>query len=130
MKKPKKKRGDKPSVNPGSASPAAEAAPAVDQLVYESNPRHRDPWQPGKKGGLCPREIDIKTAQRLLNGSYPSGKQRYAVYEGQPYAAKEHRPGLWHGHPAYWVDVPPEVWSHFKECGLVRNRDMGRYWKP
>lgn len=26
--------------------------------VYEPNPKHKHPWQPGAKGTLCPRDVD------------------------------------------------------------------------
>ena len=27
------------------------------KMKYESNPKHREPWQRGKRGGLCPKNV-------------------------------------------------------------------------
>ena len=52
------------------------------QMRYESNPKHSDPWQRGRRGARCPRDIDSVRAQQLLSASEVSGKKRYAVSEG------------------------------------------------
>ena len=52
------------------------------QMRYESNPKHSDPRQRGRRGALCPRDINAERAQQLLSSSAISGKKRYAVSEG------------------------------------------------
>jgi len=29
-----------------------------EPLNYVPNPKHKEPWQRGRRGSLCPREID------------------------------------------------------------------------
>ena len=50
---------------------------------YECNPKHKRPWQRGRKGTLCPRDIDQAMAQRLLEDSVAVDDKRYGVYEGE-----------------------------------------------
>jgi hypothetical protein len=102
---------------------------AASGLVYEGNPKHRDPWQRGRRGALCPRGISAERAQELLLDSFARAGQRYAVQSGQLFAAKEHRTGLWHAHPVWWSDAPPDVFAHFRNSGLVSSRDLRRLWK-
>ena len=37
-------------------------------MEYESNPKHSDPWQRGRRGSLCPKEVR-PIAEKLLEGS-------------------------------------------------------------
>jgi hypothetical protein len=69
--------------------PADEQAQA--KLVYESNPKHRDPWQIGKKGSLCEAEVR-PLASQLLEGSVLLNGKRYALHQGKAYCAQEHEP--------------------------------------
>ncbi len=69
------------------------------QMVYESNPKHRDPWQIGKKGSLCEAEVR-PLAKQLLEESVLWEGKRYAVHVGKAYYAQEHQPNRWHGYPA------------------------------
>ena len=38
-------------------------------MRYESNPKHKEPWQRGRRGTLCPSDIDQAIARQLLEGS-------------------------------------------------------------
>ena len=31
---------------------------ACEDLIYEPNPKHKEPWQRGARGSLCPRDAD------------------------------------------------------------------------
>ena len=43
-----------------------EPEPAVR---YEPNPKHREPWQRGRRGALCQPDTDPALAQQLLANS-------------------------------------------------------------
>lgn len=97
-------------------------------LRYESNPKHKEPWQPGRKGSLCEAEVH-SLAHRLLKQSilWDNGK-RYAVYNGMAYCAQENA-GQWHGYPVGWREVPPRLALQMRRQGLVSKRQLDRYWR-
>jgi hypothetical protein len=97
-------------------------------MRYEPNPRHKEPWQPGAKGTLCPRDITPRRSAELLQTSILFGRQRFATDQGRAFKGKEHRPGAWHGHPVGWIDVPATVQKQMLDAGLVRRSDVRRYW--
>jgi hypothetical protein len=92
-------------------------------MVYESNPKHAEPWTSGRRGTLCPREITLQEAQRLLDTSDEWGAQRFAVRDGRPYCANEHSPGRWHGHPILWEKVPRTLVLRWVREGRVRRSE-------
>ena len=97
-------------------------------MRYEGNPKHKEPWQRGRRGSLCPKEIDFKVAQTLLAESELSDRRRFAAHEGIAYCAREHRDGLWHGYPVGWSEVPPAVRNLLIETGKVTQREIKRNW--
>jgi len=97
------------------------------ELMYEGNPKHKEPWQPGRKGSLCPRELGER-AQVLLSESEPFEDKRYGVYEGKPYCAQEHGNGRWHGYPVGWKEVPEPIRRQWRRQGRVAGKDIRRYW--
>lgn len=97
-------------------------------MRYEGNPKHKEPWQRGRRGSLCPNEIDLKLAQTLLTQSEVSGRKRFAAQDGKAYCAREHRDGLWHGYPVGWSEVPPAVRNLLIEKGKVTQREIKRNW--
>lgn len=110
------------------ADPAAsDEHPPVD-LIYESNPKHSEPWQVGKKGSLCDAEIR-PLALELLQGSVLWEDKRYAVHEGRAYCAQQHLPDRWHGFPVGWVEVPPKLVRDWIKEGRLRNHDRKKYWE-
>ena len=92
-------------------------------MEYESNPKHSEPWQRGRRGSLCPEEVRGIAAE-MLAGSELVEAKRYAVFGGKEYCAQEHRPGVWHGYPVGWKEVPPELRSRWRRQGRVGNRDI------
>ena len=58
-------------------------------MRYFGNPKHKEPWQPGRKGSLCPsrRKMPDLDPQKLLESSELCGAKRYAVFEGLAFAA-------------------------------------------
>lgn len=97
-------------------------------MEYESNPKHSEPWQRGQKGSLCPKDIKAFVAD-LLAKSEQVGKQRFVVHEGKAYCGREHREGVWHGFPVGWMEVPAELRNRWRREGLVKKRDLDRYWE-
>ena len=73
--------------------------------LYESNPKHKEPWQPGARGSFCPVALH-PLAQKLLDESELMNNKRYAVHEGKAYCAQEHAEDRWHGYPVLWREVP------------------------
>ena len=97
-------------------------------MKYEPNPKHKEPWQPGRKGTLCPpkEELSLLTAARLLRESEPVEGKRYNCFKGQAYCAQKHGEDTWHGYPIPWEDVPPWLTKKWRAEGRVSRRDMKR----
>ena len=77
-------------------------------MKYEPNPKHKEPWQRGRKGSLCP-DMPKDLARELLKGSVAHGRKRYACHEGRAYCAQCHGGDCWHGYPVAWREVPPDI---------------------
>ena len=95
-------------------------------MRYESNPKHSDPWQRGRRGARCPSHIDAERAQQMLSSSEISGNKRYAVFEGRAFCAQQHACDLWHGYPIGWAAVPVDIRKQWLDAGCVRRRDFKR----
>lgn len=98
------------------------------QMVYESNPKHRDPWQIGKKGSLCEAEVR-PLAKQLLEESVLWEGKRYAVHDEKAYCAHEHQPNRWHGYPVGWIEVPPKLVFQWRKEGRISKRSKKRFWE-
>ena len=120
--------------NPVERRKAAGSLPETNtdrrrQLRYESNPKHRDRWQRGSRGSLCPKSVTLDVAKRLLADSTAVDQKRYAVHEGKAYCAQEHRPDVWHGYPVGWIDVPKKLRLEWINERRLRRRDEKRHWE-
>jgi len=109
-----------------NASGSAKDA-AAEQLIYESNPKHSEPWQTGKRGSLCEAEAR-PLAPALLSGSVLWEGKRYAVHDGRAYCAQEHLPNRWHGYPIGWRDVPAKLRTQWVKEGRVKKRQLDLFW--
>jgi hypothetical protein len=98
------------------------------QMVYESNPKHRDPWQIGKKGSLCETEVRPLASQLLEESVLWEGK-RYAIYQGKAYCAQEHEPNRWHGYPIGWLEVPSKLTLQWIREQRLSKRERKKYWE-
>jgi hypothetical protein len=81
------------------------------QEAYERNPKHKSWLQPfDPDATLCPK-WSHEIAQRLLSESLvgPADEPRFATRNGMAFAARTHRPGVWHGFPVPWSQVPETV---------------------
>lgn len=97
-------------------------------MRYESSLQHKEPWQRGRRGALCPKEIDAASAQQLLADSGADGDVRYAVHEGRAYSARQHGPDVWHGYPVGWIGVPERIRRKWLDEQRVRRRDIRTHW--
>lgn len=98
--------------------------PIEEALLYEPNPKHKEPWQRGARGSLCPKDVD---APALLAASVIDPKQpgkRYATDGHRAYCGQEHRPGRWHGYPVQWREVPAAIRRDWVTGGKVSKRDL------
>ena len=89
--------------------------------VYEGSQKHKAPWQPGRKGSLCPADISVDRARQLLQTSILDGKKRYAADKGRAFCARQHdaAKNRWHGYPVGWKEVPSAVRQQLMEAGAV-----------
>ena len=97
-------------------------------MRYESNPKHKQPWQRGRSGSLCPETVDLETARRLLSDSVPVDGKRYAVHEGRAYCAQKHGADTWHGYPVGWREVPESLRRTWLREERLRRRDVRKHW--
>lgn len=97
-------------------------------MEYAGNAKHKEPWQPGQRGSLCPREVDAEAAQALLEDSVADGTKRYATDGDRAYCAQEHEPGHWHGYPVGWKEVPERVVRFWRSSSRVTRRAIRRRW--
>ena len=96
-------------------------------MEYKSNQKHSEPWQRGRRGSLCPKEVRGIAAE-LLDGSELVETRRYAIHDGKAYCAQEDRPGIWHGYPVGWKEVPHHLRLRWRRQRLVSNRDIKKNW--
>jgi hypothetical protein len=97
-------------------------------MLYEGNPKHKHPWQCGKKGSLCPKSMSVNP-QDLLDRSvlWLDGK-RYSTCDGRCYCAQEHRPDHWHGYPIGWLEVPELLRRQWRDTGEISKQDISKNW--
>lgn len=97
-------------------------------MQYESNIKHKKPWQRGRRGSLCPAELCLTMAQALLSNSVLVGSKRYAVHKGKAYCALQHGNDLWHGYPVGWVEVPETLRRRWISQNRLRRQDVRKHW--
>ncbi len=99
--------------------------------VYEGNPKHKAPWQPGRKGSLRPTDVSVERARELLLSSIGEEKMRFAADKGRAFCARLHDPAKnrWHGYPVAWKDVPASVRTQLLASGAVTTREIKRFWE-
>lgn len=98
-------------------------------MIYEPNDKHKKPWQRGKRGSLCPPEIDLGAAGAMLDGSVADGRKRFASDGTRAYCAQEHFDDKWHGYPVGWEEVPPKVRAALTEQHSIAPRLIRRFWR-
>ena len=97
-------------------------------LVYEPNPKHKEPWQRGARGSLCPPDA---VGPALLAASQVDPKhpgKRYATDGTRAYCGHEHCADHWHGFPVEWRKVPPSIRDTWLAEGRVKSRSIKECW--
>ena len=94
-------------------------------MKYEPNPKHKSMPAPGRRGSICPPDVD---AMQLLEGSVLRHDKRYATDGDQAFCAQCHdrEKDLWHGYPIDWGDVPPKILKDWFDDGAVAQRTVKR----
>jgi len=112
-------------MNAGSEQPAE--ADGLE-LVYEPNPKHKEPWQRGARGSLCPKGVDSVAllAASVADPLHPG--KRYATDGERAYCGQEHLTGRWHGYPVQWKEVPAAIRRILVDKYQVSRRDLREYW--
>src|SRR5437588_12804207 len=95
------------------------------RMKYESNPKHSEPWQTGRKGSLCPKDLKPLAAE-LLEKSELVGKKRYIYHEGRPFCGQLTGGDVWHGYPVGWIEVPAELRNKWTRAKLIPERGVDR----
>lgn len=101
------------------------------KLIYQPNPKHKEPWQRGRKGTLCPHDKELFPLQ-MLRDSVLEGDKRYTVLDGVAFAAQCHHiegeKEFWHGYPEAWVNVPESIRRRWIKDNKVKRRMVQKYW--
>jgi hypothetical protein len=110
---------------------AASEVPTVHSgsgLRYEPNSKHKEPWQRGARGSLCPRDVDgsVLLAASELDPNH-QGK-RYATDGTRAYCGHEHSAECWHGFPVEWRKVPAKIRNAWLADGRIIKRSIREYW--
>ena len=97
-------------------------------LRYEPNPKHKEPWQRGARGSLCPPDVDghALLAASELDPNQPG--KRFATDGRRAYCGHEHSPGCWHGFPIEWRSVPAAILKVWLADKRISKRDVKDYW--
>lgn len=98
-----------------------------DNLAYVPNPKHKEPWQQGRKGAMCP-PWSHAIAQKLLDNSEPDGKARYATRDGYAFKAYPDGQGGWHGFPVGWNEVPVRIRNNWLKDKVIQRGDVRKHW--
>ncbi len=96
-------------------------------MRYAGNPKHKEPWQPGRRGSLCPTDLNLETVQKLLEDSVPSDNKRYATWRGQAFAGQGHD-DTWHGYPVGWREVPQAIRNRWRRQRLIDRANIKKHW--
>ena len=93
---------------------------------YVSNPRHKQPWQPGARGTLCPPGVSGAELFATATADVTRPGKRYGTDGERAYCAHPNvkNPGegqevVWHGFPVPWSAVPVVIQLKWVDEGLI-----------
>jgi hypothetical protein len=100
--------------------------------TYVASPRHKQPWQPGARGTLCPAGVDGVELFRTATANPNNPRKRYNTDGEQAYCAHpsvknlddDEQDVMWHGFPIEWRAVPPAVQRIWIEEGRITKLRM------
>lgn len=93
--------------------------------VYQGIPKHKHPWEQGRRGTLCPPDAD---GPALFSDSIPDPDNARRVYATDGHCAYCAMPSnvvtddghdVWHGFPVTWQRVPWKVQRAWVSQGLI-----------
>ncbi len=99
---------------------AARACPAW-LVKYVPSDKHKHPWQRGRKGSLCPRDLEVDP-QVLLDGSAWSPREpnkRWATDGTRAFCAMRTIDDEWHGFPVRFSEVPADICRRWEAEGVA-----------
>lgn len=91
------------------------------------NPKHKEPWQRGRRGSLC-GPVHAELARQLFESSVLVNEKRYATHDGRAYCAKGNEADIWHGWLVGWKEVPEPLRRQWVGEGIVKRRAVMRFW--
>ena len=97
-------------------------------MEYEANPKHRDPWQRGRRGSICPPGLDPNALLQASVADPSHSGKRYATDGCRPYCAQQHAEGRWHGYPEAWREVPEKLWRCWLKERVVSKKCLKEHW--
>lgn len=107
-------------VSRGEGDCAAWACTA-SVVKYVPSDKHKHPWQRGRKGSLCPRDLEVDP-QVLLDGSAWSPREpnkRWATDGTRAFCAMRTSDDEWHGFPVRFFEVPADICRRWEAEGLA-----------
>ena len=106
--------------------------------LYRGNPKHKEPWQRGRKGSLCPspKAMPELCPQALLDSSMEFENKRYATQDGIAFQAlceaknnDEDNVLYWHGFPVGWSEVPSRILKDWLKKRKIKRNDVRKFWE-
>jgi hypothetical protein len=104
---------------------AADRGPA---MRYEPSSKHKEPWQRGARGSLCPKDANGPALLAVSEIDPEHQGKRYATDGTRAYCGHEHMPGRWHGFPVEWRAVPAKIRNAWLADGQVSKRAIREHW--
>ena len=89
---------------------------------------HKMPWRRGRRGSLCPRDMDAATPLVLFADREQAGRKRYATHEGEARCAHMHGKYLRHGYPVGWELVLDSLRRAWLSQGRLRRQNAKKHW--
>jgi hypothetical protein len=133
---PRRTADTRPAVGDEPAADTSQHAAADSQTVgglrpalqYEPSPKHKEPWQRGARGSLCPKNADGPALLAVSEIDPDRPGKRYATDGTRAYCGHEHMPGRWHGFPVEWRAVPTKIRNAWLTDGRVNKRALREHW--
>jgi hypothetical protein len=96
-------------------------------IRYVGSPKHKRGPRRGRRGSLCPADIDDALAQKLLESGVSSGGERdkrFCTDGERAFCAHCHDSSRneWHGFPVGWHEVPPTIRRGWLQDGTIKAR--------
>jgi hypothetical protein len=98
-----------------------------EAMQYVGSPKHKSAPSRGRRGSLCPADIDQARAQTLLESGLPTAgaqSKRFCTDGKRAFCAQRHDAARneWHGYPVAWHEVPPKICRRWLEDGTITER--------